>query len=102
MACSAEYLDRITELISPLGVVRTRKMMGDYILYLDDKCVLTLCDNTTYIKKATCLEVILANCHTGVPYPGAKEHYILDGQPVQQIHDAVTALWHTLPEPRRK
>ncbi|MDE7426889.1 MAG: TfoX/Sxy family protein [Muribaculaceae bacterium] len=102
MACSAEYIRRITELLSPLGEVRTRKMMGDYVLYLDNKCILTLCDNTSYIKKAPPLKDILANCPTGYPYPDAKEYYILDNQPMQLIHDAVSTLWHSLPEPRKK
>ena len=50
MACSTEFIDFVYEVLAPLGDIRARKMMGDYILYLNEKCVATLCDNNVYLK----------------------------------------------------
>ncbi|MDE6040109.1 MAG: TfoX/Sxy family protein [Muribaculaceae bacterium] len=50
MACSIEYIDYICEILAPLGEVRYRKMMGDYVIYVNGKCVITACDNCAYIK----------------------------------------------------
>ena len=41
MACTREFIDFICDTLSPLGEVRSRKMMGDYIIYVNGKCVIT-------------------------------------------------------------
>ena len=52
MDCSTEFIDFICEVLAPLGEVRSRKMMGDYVIYVNDKCVITACDNNAFIKKS--------------------------------------------------
>lgn len=51
MACTSEFIDFICDTLAPLGEVRFRKMMGDYVIYLNDKCVVTACDNIAFVKK---------------------------------------------------
>ena len=51
MATSAEYAAFVCEQIAPYGQVRSRKMFGEYMVYLEDKPVLLVCDNTVYVKK---------------------------------------------------
>ena len=36
MACSAEFIEFVCEFIAPLGKVHIRKMMGDYVVYLNE------------------------------------------------------------------
>ena len=50
MDCSTEFIDFICEVLAPLGEVRSRKMMGDYVIYVNDKCVITACDNNAFIN----------------------------------------------------
>lgn len=78
MATSPEYLAFVLEQLPPLWEIRSRKMFGEYMIYLNDKPVLTLCDNTVFVKKLPVLNEILANSPCGCPYEGAKECYILD------------------------
>ncbi|MCH5233521.1 MAG: TfoX/Sxy family protein [Muribaculaceae bacterium] len=78
MACSQDFIDFVCETLSSLGDVKSRKMMGDYIIYLNGKCVATACDNTLYVKMHPQLAELLKEAEIGKPYPGAKEHYILD------------------------
>ncbi len=37
MACTTEFITFICKSLSPLGEIRSRKMMGDYIIYVNDK-----------------------------------------------------------------
>jgi len=39
MACSPDFIDFILETLSPLGEVSSRKMMGDYVIYLNEECM---------------------------------------------------------------
>ncbi|MCH5242789.1 MAG: TfoX/Sxy family protein [Muribaculaceae bacterium] len=50
MACSQEFIEFICETLSSLGDVKFRKMIGDYIIYLNRKCVASACDNNLYVK----------------------------------------------------
>jgi TfoX/Sxy family transcriptional regulator of competence genes len=51
MAYTTEYIDFILDVLAPLGEVRSRKLMGDYVIYLNGKCVITACDNIAFIKR---------------------------------------------------
>ena len=78
MATSKEYMDFVCEQIEGLGDISTKKMFGEYIVYLGGKPVLTVCDNTVFVKKLPELSELMAGADCGFPYEGAKEQYILD------------------------
>lgn len=48
------------------------------MVYINDKPILLVCDNTVYVKKLEIIEQEMKNSELGIPYKGAKEHYILD------------------------
>ncbi len=102
MACSQEYIDFVCNILSPLGEVRYRKMMGDYVIYVNDKCVITACDNNSYIKKLDCIAGLMAEAETGHAYEGAKEAYILDFSDQRKARDVIATLWDSLPFPKKK
>ena len=102
MACSIDFIEELCEILSPLGEVRSRKMMGDYVLYVNEKCVITACDNLAYVKKLPCIEGLMADAETGTPYPGAKEAYILDFSNSSTALKVVAKLWEVLPFPKSK
>ena len=35
MACTSEFIEFICDVLAPLGEVRPRKMMGEYIIYVN-------------------------------------------------------------------
>ena len=104
MATSADYLTFVLEQLPPLGVVRSRKMFGEYMVYVNDKPVLLVCDNTVFVKIVPELAALMADAERGLPYEGAKEHYILDiddtdlARQVVAVLEAVTPL----PKPKKK
>lgn len=102
MACSAEYIDFICDVLAPLGEVRSRKMMGDYVIYLNEKCVITACDNIAFVKKLPCIASLMSDAELGCAYPGAKEAYILDFSDQHKAREVVSILWEALPFPKTK
>ena len=102
MACSTEFIESVCNILAPLGEVRSRKMMGDNLIYLNEKCVATACDNLLYIKKLPVLEDIMSGCETGKPYDGAKDHYILDLNNPSFVRTVISNLWDVLPFPKPK
>lgn len=102
MACTIEFIDFICDALAPLGKVLYRKMMGDYVIYLNEKCVITACDNTAYIKKLDCVSELMADAETGCAYAGAKEGYILDFSDPRKARQVISLLWEALPYPKKR
>lgn len=102
MACSTEFIEFVCDVLSPLGEVRSRKMMGDYIIYVNGKNVITACDNTAFVKKLPGIADLMADAESGYPYEGAKEAYILDFQDTQKVMRVIKTLWEDLPFPKSK
>ena len=78
MGTSESYIGFVCEKLERFGNIRSRKMFGEYMVYLNDKPILTVCDNTVFVKKLPQLSDIMKISDCGFPYDGAKECYILD------------------------
>lgn len=102
MACTTDFIEFVCATLSPLGMVRSRKMMGDYVIYLNEKCIITACDNTAFIKKLPCIAEMMADAETGCAYSGAKECYILDFHDKSKALKVIETLWEALPYPKSK
>jgi len=61
----------------------SRKMFGEYALYLDGKVVALVCDDELFLKPTAPGRSLLGEVSTAPPYPGAKDHYRL----VDEIDD---------------
>ena len=97
--CIIEF---ICDALAPLGEVCSRKMMGDYVVYVNEKCVITACDNIAYVKKLPCIADLMANAECGCPYEGAKEAYILDFTDSRKVLKVIETLWNDQPFPKSK
>ena len=80
MATSIDFMNYICDQINGVGEIRYRKMFGEYLIYVNEKPLIVVCDNTAFIKKIDCIKELMEGAETGFPYQGAKEHYILDIQ----------------------
>lgn len=78
MATTNEYIEYVCEQISGIGEIRYKKMFGEFMVYINDKPVLMVCDNIPFVKKLDCIKEIMKDAQVGYPYEGAKEHYVLD------------------------
>lgn len=101
MACSPDYIDFVCAQLEGTGVVRAKKMFGDWCVYVDEKPIILACDNICYIKKLTVIEALMKDAERGFPYDGAKEHYILDIEHRQHVHEVVKTMLPVLPYPKK-
>jgi hypothetical protein len=104
MATTLDFIEYVCDQINDVGVVRHKKMFGEYMVYVNDKPILLVCNSTVYVKKLPCLDGLMADADTGCPYNGAKEHYILDTDNVELLREVVGILEPItpLPKPRKK
>ena len=77
-------------------------MFGEYMVYVNDKPVLLVCDNTVFVKKLPKIEELMSGAECGVPYDGAKEHYILDIENRELTAKAVEILEQITPVPKKR
>lgn len=102
MACTEDYMEYVCRQLSGVGVVRTRKMFGDYLVYVDEKPAVLVCDNIAYIKKHPVIVDIMKDAEFGCPYTGAKEHYILDVDHRDKAEEVLRTLLPVLNYPKKK
>ena len=77
-------------------------MFGEYMVYVNAKPVLLVCDNCVYVKKLTQLENFMANAECGIPYNGAKEHYIFDIENTELCDSVIEILEQITPLPKKR
>ena len=102
MATSSEYIEFVCEKIKDFGAVRSRKMFGEYMVYINDKPIFTVCDNTVYVKKLPQIENLMCADDCGYPYDGAKECYILDVENTDLLSSLIPVLEEVTPLPKKK
>lgn len=102
MATTESYINYVCEQLKGLGEIRYKKMFGEYMVYIDEKPVVIVCDNTAYVKKLDCIEEDMKNADVGCPYEGAKEHYVLDIENEELSHKVVSKLVEITPVPKKK
>lgn len=102
MATSQEYIEFVCEQLAGTENVRYKKMFGEYMVYVNDKPILLVCDNTVFVKKLPEIEALMSGAECGSPYDGAKEHYILDIENRELTAKAVEILERITPVPKKK
>lgn len=102
MATTVSFIEFVCEQMPGNYAVRYRKMFGEYMVYADDKPILLVCDNCVYVKKLAELQPLLGEAACGVPYAGAKEHYILDMENAALVKSVIPVLVRITPLPKTK
>lgn len=102
MASNIEFIEYICSQLEEAGNVRYRKMFGDYMVYVNDKPMILICDNIAYVKKHPAISDFMKEAETGIPYNGAKEHYILDVEHKNELLKIIHTLENVLPCPKKK
>lgn len=102
MSTSQEYIEFVCDQMRAANIenIRYKKMFGEYMVYVNDKPVLLVCDNTVYVKQVAPLAELMANSDRGHPYPGAKEHYILEIEDSRLAGPVITLLEQVTPVPK--
>ena len=96
------YIAHVEAQVADAGAVRSRRMFGEYMVYVNDKPLLLVCDNTVFVKIVPELAALMAGAERGLPYEGAKEHYILDIDDTDLARQVVAVLETVTPLPKPK
>ncbi len=77
-------------------------MFGEYMVYVDDKPILLVCNNSVYVKILEPIMEQMKDAEKGFPYKGAKEHYILDIDNAEFSKSIIDLLLPVIPVPKPK
>jgi TfoX/Sxy family transcriptional regulator of competence genes len=103
MGTRADTIAHLLETLAPLPL-SARKMMGEYLLYLDGKVVALVCDDQLYLKPTPGAKTALPDCPSAPPYPGAKPHLLVTDalDDPETVVIALKAIAADLPAPKPK
>jgi TfoX/Sxy family transcriptional regulator of competence genes len=77
-------------------------MFGEYMIYINNKPILLVCDSTVFVKIKDELSELMIDSEKGYPYNGAKEHYILDIENRELTSKVIGILEPITPLPKSK
>ena len=103
MACTTDYIDFVCSQLEGVGVIRTKKMFGDWWIYIDEKPIILACDNICYVKMLPEIADLMKDACTGFPYDGAKEMLLVDDIDNREfLCNLFDAMIDELPAPKKK
>ena len=103
MATSQSFLDYVCEQLEGVGAIRPFRMMGEGMIYVDEKPIVLICNDTIYFKKLPCLDQFEIK-ESAIPYKGASERYIIDADDRELLRSVARLVAENspLPKPRKK
>jgi len=78
MASDLEFVEYVCEQIREAGLVRSRKMFGEFAIYCGDKVVALVCDDRLFVKPTPGGRAFIGEAIESPPYPGAKPHFLIE------------------------
>jgi TfoX/Sxy family transcriptional regulator of competence genes len=78
MASNQAFVDYVCEQADLAGRITTKRMFGEYEIYVDGKVVAFVCDNQVFVKPTEAGKLILGTVTEAQPYPGAKLYYLIN------------------------
>jgi TfoX/Sxy family transcriptional regulator of competence genes len=104
MASDAEFVQFITDQISDICGISSRKMFGEYALYSNGKIVALICDNQLFIKPTEAGRKYIGKYVEAPPYPGAKNALLIQDQvdDSEWLSELIRVTEQELPMPKEK
>ena len=104
MATDQDFVDFLVDQMGDVGVVRSKKMFGEYALYCGDKVVALVCDNQLFVKPTPGGRAFIGSPVEAPPYPGAKNSFLIEDafEDREWITDLIRITERELPAPKPK
>lgn len=105
MATSTRTIEILLESLGDIPAIRTRKMFGEYAVYVDEKVVGFVCDDRLLLKITPASTSLVRTQAMGRPYPGAKDYYHIDEHDWddrEYMTELMLATADSLPAPKPK
>ena len=98
MPSTQDYCDFVSDQLSLLSDISSRKMMGEYILYYKEKIFGGIYDNRFLVKPTESAKKIMPDAPLEVPYPGGKKMLLVEDIDNKEfLKGLVLALYNDLP-----
>ena len=92
MASHADFVSYVAEQLREAGVIRCRKMFGEYGLYCDDLFFAVICDDQLFVKPTPEAEAAFPNLAKAPPYEGANDYIWVEDVDDRDTMTALTRL----------
>ncbi len=105
MSTRPDTLEFLLDQLGRPAHVRTRRMFGEYCVYLHDKPTAFVCDDQLFVKITEAGRSLLALPRLGQPYPGAKDYFLLspdDWEDAGALRLLMNTTAQALPPPKPK
>lgn len=104
MASTQDFIEYIVDQIG-LETTSYKKMFGEYAVYVSQKVVGFVCDNTLFIKILPENEARAQDLERGPAYPGSKDYFIVDESHIENrewLRDFIQLTADVVPEKVKK
>ena len=103
MASKKEFVEFICDQLSELGEITYRPMMGEYLIYVNGKYCVGICENQMFLKPVNKVRTLLKEVIEQPMYEGAKPSFLItDIDDRDYLCKIVKVTYDELPEPKPK
>lgn len=98
-------MEFLTDQLSALPTIGSRKMFGEYCLYLDEKPVAFVCDDELFVKPTDEGRAYLGTPDEAPAYPGSKLYFRVSGdrwEDREWLAELISLTAAALPAPKPK
>ena len=101
MATSKEYMEFVLEQLEGIDGISYKKMFGEYLVCINGKPAIMVCDNAAMVKKLPELAELQRGAPDAYPYEGAKVHTLLDMENHELTRQVLEIIDRVTPMPKR-
>ncbi len=101
MATSKEFIEKFLEGLELYGI-RVYPMMGEYVVYCNDKTVGCICDNRLFVKIMPASGRFLKGAPELAAYAGAKPRYLVENTDKEFLIELLQEVASGLPAPKKR
>ena len=92
MASHKSFVDYVAEQLREAGVIRSRKMFGEYGLYCNGIFFAVVCDDQFFVKATPAGEAAFPHLPKAPPYEGARDYIQVENVDDRDTMAALTRL----------
>ena len=103
MASNLKFVEFICDQLKEAGNIRYKSMMGEYLVYVNNKYVIGICNDQVYLKITDKARLLLNEIIEKPMYDGAKPSFLInDIDDAEYLVKIVKVTFEELPEPKQK
>ena len=103
MASSPDFVEYVCSQLSGAGMATSRKMFGEYGVYLDGKIIGLICDNQFFLKITAAGRAMQEEPVEAQAYPGSNPYFLIENLDDREgMTTLARATYNELPEKQPK